>query len=526
MIPHADPPGAPSRWMLAAAAVLLLVAGAGGMYVWMSAGRFAQPEAGAASRTGAPFPAPAAAQAAEPASDELLPDVVIPVSREAMTRAGIEMGPVRPAKAAGVVRIPGTVQPDAYQRVMVTPLVSGRVTRVRAELGDRVAHGATLAEVYSPELAEAQTRFLALGAELDAHERMLVRTERLVEIGAASRQEMEQVHAEHTRLTTEVAGARSRLVLLGLTPEGLARLESTADVSSTVEVPAPQSGVVVERSANVGAAVDASSPLFTIARLSPVWIIGDLYERDSGAVRVGSRATITADAYPGLEIAGRVAYIAPDVRPETRTTQVRVEVANPGEKLRFGMYVKVVIESADASQLPAVPRGAVQSVGGRHFVYLVPPGGGDRIVEREVRVREGGGDDLEVTRGLNPGDVIVNSGSFYLRAESERLGLRQTQAPAPSSQDGSGAALQQANVRVTARGFEPSVLTLEAGIPARVTFIRTTDDTCATEVVFPALDIRRALPLGQPVAIDFTPRAPEVTFICGMDMLKGTIRVE
>lgn len=521
MIPHADPPGAPSRWLFAAAAVLLLVAGAGGMYVWLGAGRFAQSEAGA-SRTAAPSPAPAAA----PAPDELLPDVVIPVSQEAVTRAGIEAGPVRLATTSGVVRVPGTVQPDAYQRVIVTPLASGRVTRVLAELGDRVAHGATLAEVFSPELAEAQTRFLALSAELDAHEKMLTRTERLVTIGAASQQELEQVHAEHTRLTTEVEGVRSRLVLLGLTPEGLGRLESTAEVSATLEVPAPQSGVVVERSANVGAAVDASSPLFTIARLSPVWIIGDLYERDSGAVRIGSRATISADAYPGLEMAGRVAYIAPDVRPETRTTQVRVEVENPGERLRFGMYVKVVIEGTGGPPLPAVPRGAVQSIGGRHFVYVVPPGGGDQIVEREVRVRERGGDELEVTRGLNPGDIIVNSGSFYLRAESERLGLRQARAPAPSPEGRAGATRQEASVRVTARGFEPPVLTLEEGIPARITFIRTTDDTCATEVVFPALDIRRALPLSQPVAVDFTPHAPEVTFICGMNMLKGTIRVE
>ena len=143
-------------------------------------------------------------------------DVVVTLTPEATQRAGIVVATVSQGRADSTLRLPGVVEPNAYKQVAVTPLVGGRITRVLVELGQSVRAGQTLAEIFSPELAEAETRFVSARAELDAHERELQRTEKLVEIGSASRQEMERLHAEHTAKLTELESARSRLQLLGL----------------------------------------------------------------------------------------------------------------------------------------------------------------------------------------------------------------------------------------------------------------------------------------------------------------------
>ena len=173
--------------------------------------------------------------------------------------------------------MPGIVEPNAYRQVTVTPLVGGRIVVVSSQLGDRVRKGQTIAEVYSPELTEARAKYIAARATLDAHDRELQRTEKLVEIGAASRQELERIHAEHAAQTAEVESARSRLELLGAEADGSS---SKSQPGATTRVPAPIDGVVTERLANVGANVDATTKLFTIVDLSNVWIIADVYERD------------------------------------------------------------------------------------------------------------------------------------------------------------------------------------------------------------------------------------------------------
>jgi len=137
-----------------------------------------------------------------------------------------------------------------------------------------------------------------------------------------------------------------------------------------------------------------------------------------------------------------------------------------------------------------------------------------------------------VLTGMNPGDRVVTEGSFAVRAERDRLGLRPTQAPAAANT--AAAASQSAahepqggKVLVTEKGYEPGKLTLRAGEPARITFVRTTDKTCGTEVVFPSLNIRRPLPLNEPVVIEFTPKASgEIGFVCGMNMLRGAVIVQ
>ena len=490
-----------SRGAALLGATALVAVGAGA--AWLVIDRSAE-EPPAAHAAGPPETATSAraAEAGE-ASVQLAPDLV--------QRAGIVVAPVSVGAAAATLRIPGVVEPDAYKQVVVTPLAGGRVTRVMVELGGAVRRGQPLAEIYSPELAEIQTRLIALRAEYDAAEQQVNRTRRLVEIGAASQQELEQVHATHAGHAAALAGEKSRLVLLGMAPDAIDALHAGSRVTATIKVPAPLNGVVTERTANPGLNVEPSTPLFTVVDLSTVWVVGDLYERDFSRIHVGSEARVTTHAFPGEGLGGRVSYIEPQVNPATRTARVRVEVPNARRDLRLGMLADIEIQAGKGVPVVVVPRDAVQTLGDRQVVYVAVSGETGRYRERRVTLGETIGDTVQVLTGLEPGESIVTKGSFYVRAEADRLGPRR-----PDPQGGG------ATVRVTEKGFEPSRVSLAAGQVTRITFTRTSEQTCATEVNFPAMEIRRPLPLHQPVTIDLPAHeAGEVVFACGMDMLKG-----
>ena len=405
--------------VVATIAVLsMLLVGAGGMYFLMRDGRIpvaANVDTPSATTVSQPSAAPAVER-----GSEMLPDVVVPLSREAAERAGIVLSQVMTQAVTDSHRVPGVVEPNAYRQVSVTPLVAGRVVSVSAQLGDRVRKGQSIAQVYSPEVAEARTKYVGAKAMLDAHDRELQRTEKLVEIGAASRQELERIHAEHSAQTAEVESARSRLQLLGSDVDGA----STSQESATAHVPAPIDGVVTERLANVGLNVDPSTKLFTVVDLSNVWIVADVYERDLQRVREGTRATVTTTAYPDRPLEGRVSFIDPQLNTGTRTAKIRVEVPNPLGDLRLGMYTDVAIAAVGTASVLSVPKEAVQSVGDRQFVYLPSPSDPTKFIEREVRLGRALGDQVEVLAGVSAGDSVVSKGSFFVRAEAERLGLR------------------------------------------------------------------------------------------------------
>jgi len=514
---------------LVAGGMGLLAVGAGITYV---AVRPAPASSSAQSTASGAVHAPASDSPSAPAAGAS-PDVVVTLTPEAAQRAGIVLAPVTEGRATSTLRLPGVVEPNAYKQVTVTPLVGGRVTRVLAELGQSVRRGQTLAEIFSPELSEAETRFVSARAELDAHERELQRAEKLVEIGSASRQELERLHAEHTAKLTAVESATSRLELLGLSESTIANLGPGKDVGATTTVSAPIAGVVTERAVNTGLNVDTTVKLFAVVDLSTVWIVADLYQKDFSRVHVGTVAVVTTNAFPDAPLHGKVSYIDPHVNPQTRTAKVRIEVTNPKQELRLGMFADVSIEAAGAASAALIPRAAVQNVGNRTVVYAADPQQTGRFIERDVRLGDRSANDVFVLSGVQPGESVVADGSFAVRAERDRLGLRPTEPPVgvtPRTESGQPAAVPQqqgGKVLVTETGYEPAKLTLRAGQPRRMTFVRTTDTTCGTEVVFPSLNIRRPLPLNEPVVIEFTPKTSgEIGFVCGMNILRGTVVVQ
>ena len=400
---------------LAAAVLGLVIVAAGGGFFWGER-RAAKRSAGAPPPASVP-PAPAAMpKASQSPSEE---SVEVTLTPEAVARAGIKTAVVRHQAGSASITVPGTVTSNAYRETKATALVGGIVKDVSAELGAMVARGQRMAVVVSTELADAQMKYLSAQAMLSADHQKLTRTEKLVALGAASRQELDDITAVHAAHETEVAAARQRLLLLGLPPQRAAALRSADEIISELTVVAPGGGTVTSRAINPGQVVAAGQELFVVADLSTVWVIGDLYEKDFSGVRVGSEASATVPGTPPLR--GRVAYIDPRLDPATRTAKVRVEVPNAGGMLRLGMYATVSFGVPSvAGAVAVVPRAAIQTIGGRSVVYVAADGDDGRFIERPVKVGAAAGDGVEVTEGLRTGERVVTDGSFFLRAEAAR----------------------------------------------------------------------------------------------------------
>jgi hypothetical protein len=290
------------------------------------------------------------------------------------------------------------------------------------------------AAICCPELARRR-RGIPARAELEAHDRALQRTERLVEIGAASRQELERIHAEHTAQTANVQSARTKLELLGVSDAALEALAPGKDVDATTSVPAPIDGIVTERVANPGLNVDPSMKLFTVVDLSTVWVLADLYERDFVNVQVGSQVTVTTSAYPALSLRGRVSYIDPQVNLETRTARLRVEVQNTrGEPARhvcgrwWAPSERAGRHRAARSDSERAPHGGLSG-------ELAAPG---RFVERDVAVGAWRVRTLRSNR-LQLGDVVVTGAAFVRAERTPRVAKRRNPGrPHPGTGPGRG----------------------------------------------------------------------------------------
>src|SRR5882724_6773844 len=373
------------------------------------------------SQAGKPVPAPRSISVEGPANEGTRSSAqTLTLTADQLQRAGIKVEPVgeKAAPEMASQMATGVVQPNAYHETPVISLVSGIVRSVRAELGQSVGRGQTLAVVSSNELAETESRYVTAFAELDEHHKHHRRTEKLVAIGAASREEFEMATTKLKTAEADVANMRQKLLLLGLSPQRVNGLTTSSQVSSEVVIPAPASGSVTARTVNPGEVIEANKELMRVTDLSSVWVVGQVYEKDLGRVFVGSGANVTSDAYPGRVFRGRVSYVDPRVDPATRTTQVRIELANPGQALKIGMYVNVAFATIGGTEntVPVVPVAAVQNINNQQTVFLATSDP-NMFVLRPVRLGPESNGFYPVLEGLVVGDRIVTEGSFLLRAE-------------------------------------------------------------------------------------------------------------
>jgi len=524
------------------ALALLLVSAAGW---WLARGNRSQSQAGRPVPTPdfAAFPdvqpmANTNAMAAHP--DDVL--LTLPPDKLANAHLKIEaatMAAATSSNATSGLRTTGTVQANAYKETPVLPLAGGIVREVRVVLGDRVQVGQPLATLFSTELSEAQTAYLSMQAEIEKHHKRYHRATELVEMGAISREEFEESAATLKTEEAKLAAARQRLLWLGMTAKQLDELRTPNQMSAMVAVAAPAAGTIISRSVNVGEVIATGKELFRLADLSVVWVIGQLYEQDFAAARMGASVVVTTPAYPQRTFTGRVAYIDPRIEPQSRTAQVRIEVRNPNELLKLGMFVDVNFGGATINNTPAmasVPRAAVQLIGAKQVVFVETAQSGV-FAQRVVQVGAEATGFVPIQAGLNAGERVVTEGSFLLRAESLKLNPAQlatpqntaalNNPPSPASAPTEKSSEQTARIVLNEQGYQPASIKLRAGIPARLTFVRQVEATCGTEIILADYGIKKDLPLREPVTVEFTPaKTGEFSFACGMNMLKGVLIVK
>jgi RND family efflux transporter MFP subunit len=346
-------------------------------------------------------------------------DLQVELGPDDLKKARLQTVHVDIGETASTLRVPGIVNPDEYHKVHVTPLVGGVIKQVPVVLGDHVRRGQPLAIIFSSDLADAETGYLAMLAELEADHKKLERTQKLLKLGAASQQEEEEVAASHAAHEAHVRAALEKLRLLGASDHQIAALKQAEQIDANFSVPAPINGIVLTRTANLGLVTNMSQELFTVADLSTVWVMASINEKDFSTVNVGTTATVTAQAYPGRVWRGRVVYIQPQVDPNTRTAQARIEVANPGEALRLDMYMDVAFTAASGKGL-TVPEAAVQAIGEKQYVFLPVKDSDGSFTVRQVRLGPASKGYYRVLGGLKLNDEVVREGSFILKAEAVR----------------------------------------------------------------------------------------------------------
>ncbi len=296
--------------------------------------------------------------------------------------------------------VTGSVNPDVSREVPVISLASGRVVDIRAQLDDNVKRGQLLLRVQSPDITNAYDAYLKAVNDEQMNNRAYLRTRDLYAHGAVALGVLEQAEDAEKDAKADLDAATQQLTTLGVSKE---------HPSSIVNVYAPISGVIVAQNVTNGAAAGVtyagSSTLFTIADLSRVWIICDVFENDLPKLRLGQAATIRLNAYPGKVLTGHVSDIGPVLDPTLRTAKVRIEVANPGI-LRLGMFVTATITSQTKQMHAVVPSSAILHLHDRDWVFV--PAGGKKFQRVEVSAGDSlPGNRQEILSGIAAGQQVV-----------------------------------------------------------------------------------------------------------------------
>ncbi len=326
-----------------------------------------------------------------PVTTEEVQTGVIRIDDERRQRIGLRTQAIGRRAMSTTFRAIGRVAYDESRLSDVNLRMSGWVQRLNVdEQGQRVRRGQVLFTLYSPELYAAQLDYLTA---LRSHA-----------FGGAEGEESPVARA-----------ARRRLILLGMSDAQAAHIRTQGEATENVPITAPASGYVIEKDVVEGAQIQAGTRVYRIANLDEVWVEADVYENDMPNVHVGQDVTIALPNLPDRTFPGRVSFIYPYLDDHTRTTRVRVSLDNPDLTLRPDMYADVDFDVPLGEQL-AVPAEAVIYTGPRRVVFVDL--GEGRLRPKVVELGARAGDSYVVRSGLEPGDVVVTSGTFLVASES------------------------------------------------------------------------------------------------------------
>ncbi len=322
------------------------------------------------------------------------------------------------------------VEEPETQLASISARIGGRIDKLHVDFtGQTVRRGQPIAEIYSPEILSS------------AEEYKLALENRKRLAGSAESQAI-------SGADEIIAASSRRLELWGLTSQQIDTIATSDKPQIDLTIYSPASGIVTERKVTQGQYVNAGDVLYTVTDLSRVWVKADIYEADLPHVHVGQAVEIASESSPGVKSRGQVGFLEPMVNAQTRTTAARIEISNPGMRLRPGMFVQVRFAVSGQHSL-AVPRSAVVDTGTRKLVYVAK--GNGVFQAHEVQLGPVADDDYPVSSGLREGERIVTGGNFLLDSQTRISGGMSSMFGGSKEFNQQQAAPESAQLKVTFR---------------------------------------------------------------------------
>lgn len=348
---------------------------------------------------------------------------VIHLNADQVKAAGIKTARASVRKEVAALEANGQIGAAEDRQARIGVRVPGRITSLKAGVGDKVKKGQTLAYVESADLGGAKADYVAAKAAAQLARENADREKQLFEKKISSESEWRKAESEAVRTAAELQAAENRLHALGVGDRQLP--DKVGHFTSTIGAATPIAGVVVERPVTLGEQVDPEDTLFLVMDLSEVWILVDVFERDLAQVAIGQKVKVTVTAYPEKEFEGEVSHIGAVVEPRSRAVKVRVALPNPDGGLKPGMFARVALTGTEGAEHEHlfVPVGAIQRTGEGPVVF-VPADEEGEYMARAVRTGHEAAGYVAIESGLSADEEVVVEGSFILKSElgKESLG--------------------------------------------------------------------------------------------------------
>jgi len=319
---------------------------------------------------------------------------------------GVQTIVVSPTTIPDYLDLPAHIEPDPTSVVHVFAPAGGRIVEMKVRPWDHVATGQTLATLESSELARAVADYHKAVADDQVKQKQMARSQDLLDHHATSERENQQAQSDAEQAKAELEAAREQVQVFNMDPD---------HASTQLVIKAPRAGVVLDvggASGEFSQALSAPAPLCTIADISSVWAVGDVYEKDLGATKTGEKAEVTLNAYPDQHWAGQVGVVSDAVDPATRMLHVRVVLPNADGRIKPGLFGAIRLLRSSAQGI-LVPPDAVIREGDSAYIFV--SSGNGRYVRRDVKLGRSVDGTLEIVSGLNAGETIVSEGALLLR---------------------------------------------------------------------------------------------------------------
>lgn len=341
---------------------------------------------------------------------------------QAAMASHFQTGQVQMADIVSIQEVVGRIDANEKLVTRIGSGVTGRITEVLAEVGDVVRPGQTLARISSPELTSAQLAFLRANSQASLAERAVERARQLIQADVIGSAELQRRETELAIARAESRAATDQLRLMGLPSDGIQRLAATGGLQEAANVTATIAGVVTDRTVSQGQVTQPGDPLYTVADLANVWVVGALPEQAARTVSLNQRVQVTVPALGDRQLTGRVVFISDTVSPDTRTVTIRTQVDNRDRQLKLQMLATLKLVGP-ATRMPTVPVAAVVRESDRDHVFVRTADNTYRFTPVELGPATPEG-QRPVLKGLSPGTTIVTDGAFHMNNERKRAELQ------------------------------------------------------------------------------------------------------